>query len=57
MRSFSCGVTGDGLPVLQIECFCPPGRSMRVGKLQVHMTPEQAKRLARVLLTAIQAVG
>jgi hypothetical protein len=57
MQSFSCAVIGEGLLVLQIEYVCPPGRSMRFGKLQVHMAPEQARRLARALLAAIQTIG
>ena len=55
MQGFSCRAIYDGLPVMRIDFLYPPGHDVRAGKLQVHMSPQQAKDLSSALLSALRS--
>lgn len=54
MQGFSCRTVDRGVPVMRIDFLYPPGHSVRAGKLQVHMSRQQASLLACALLSAVK---
>jgi hypothetical protein len=56
MQDFSCVLTAQGRPALRIDFLYPPGHGLRSGRLQVHLSSEQARQLAAALLSAVRAL-
>lgn len=53
MESFACRVIGDQIPVVRIDYLRPPGHAERTGKLQIHLSPQQARMLSAALLHVV----
>jgi hypothetical protein len=53
MQGFACRAIGNSIPVLRIEYLRPPGTMVRTGKLQVHLSTQQAGLLSSALLRAV----
>ena len=51
MQSFACGMTSRGIPAMRIDFLYPPGHPIRLGTLQLHLSPQQAKLLGAALLS------
>jgi hypothetical protein len=52
MENFSCLMVG-GVPAIRIDYLRPPGSPVRTGRLQLHMSCQQARQLSSALLRAL----
>lgn len=56
MAGYSCRVVDGRVPAIRIDYLQPPGTAVRTGKLQVHMSPQQARLLCSALMRAVQDI-
>ena len=56
MAGYSCRVVDGRVPAIRIDYLLPPGTPNRTGKLQVHMSPQQARLLCSALMRAVQDI-
>jgi hypothetical protein len=56
MKSYSCRIVEGGIPAVRIDFLLPPGSAARIGKLQVHMTAQQARQFCDALKRALADV-
>jgi hypothetical protein len=54
MKSYSCRIVEGGIPAVRIDFLLPPGSAARIGKLQVHMTAQQARQFCAALTRALE---
>jgi hypothetical protein len=57
MNSYSCRIVEGDIPAVRIDFLQPPGSTVRMGKLQIHMSAQQARQLCSALLRALEDVG
>jgi hypothetical protein len=56
MQGFACRAIGNRVPIMRIDYLRPPGNLVRTGKLQVHLSSQQAGLLAGALLRAVETL-
>lgn len=56
MAGYSCRVVDGRVPAIRIDYLQPRGTPNRTGKLQLHMSPQQARLLCSALMKAIQDI-
>lgn len=53
MKSYSCRIVEGDIPALRIDFLLPPGSAARMGKLQIHMSAQQARQFCAALARAL----
>ncbi len=56
MQSFDCRVIENRIPIMRIDYLRAPGNLVRTGKLQLHLSAQQAGLLAGTLLRAVETL-
>jgi len=54
MESYSCRIVRGHVPAIRIDYLRPPGCAQRKGKLQLHMSMQQARQFCAALQKAMQ---
>ena len=56
MESYACRIVEGNIPAIRIDYLRPPGSPVRTGKLQVHMSSQQARLFCSALMKALQEI-
>jgi hypothetical protein len=56
MNSYSCRIVEGDIPAVRIDFLQPPGSAVRLGKLQIHMSTQQARQFCSALMRALDDI-